>query len=289
MPPRTVTVDSPTAQLFVYEWGERDRSALLYWDGLSGTGLHANEIAPVLVSEFGLRVIAPDPPGHGRSPRLPSDHYRPSALAAMTAELLAELDVERVAFVGFSWGARIACAFAAGYPESTTHVVLIEGGYIELGDFPSFDPRADLAARVAATHASFDDECFPSWDAYFTAQAADLRRWTAALEEAHRATMREDDGRVVPILEPEVEGAIRHGTCLEPGVSTHARLRESGVPILLVTPTEHGAHGNAGIARLEANVPQLRVERMPGDVHDLVSSAALEVASIVGRFVTGGT
>ena len=282
----TSRVELPSATLHVYEWGEPGRPAVLYWDGLGGTGLHANEIAQILVGEFGLRVVAPDPPGHGLSPALPPESFRPSALAAVTAELLAALAVERVAFVGFSWGARIGCAFAAAYPDLTSRLVLIDGGYFEFADLPSFDPDADLSSYVAAAQASADDECFASWDAYFAAERDALGRWTPALAEAHRAIMREDDGRIVLILTPELDGAITYGSCLEPGVSTHDRLRASGVPGLLVTCAEHGQYGTAGIERLHVDVPQLRVERLPGGVHDLVSHAAPELARIVGDFVT---
>ena len=82
---KSFTVDLDGASLFVREWGESGSPALLYWDGLSGCGLHANELAPVLTKEHGLRVISPDPPGHGRSGALPPEAYRPSALAELAA------------------------------------------------------------------------------------------------------------------------------------------------------------------------------------------------------------
>ena len=107
------------ASLFVYEWGKPGEAAVLYWDGLGGTGLHANELAPILVADHGLRVVAPDAPGHGRSASLPSEAYRPSRLAEAAARLLDELGIRRVHFVGFSWGGRVGCSFAARFPERT--------------------------------------------------------------------------------------------------------------------------------------------------------------------------
>jgi len=41
------------ASLFVYEWGREEDPAVLYWDGLGGTGPHASEIGPLLVEQFG--------------------------------------------------------------------------------------------------------------------------------------------------------------------------------------------------------------------------------------------
>jgi pimeloyl-ACP methyl ester carboxylesterase len=280
-------VEASAGCFFVYEWGDPGGSAVLFWDGQGGSGLHANEMAPILADDYGLRVIAPDAPGHGRSPALPLEAYRPSMLAMVAADLLSALGVSRAAFVGFSWGAEIGCAFAARFPQRTTQLVLIDGGYWDFADLPSFDTSADLETRVAVARERASKTWYPSWDAYFAAESAALRRWTPALEGAHRATMREEDGRIIPILSGEVVGAIHYGNCVEPTSSTYAALRVAHVPILLLTPSELRPEGVArdGVSRFQRNVPQLRVQRMPGDVHDLVSYAAPEVAVIVGDWL----
>ena len=156
----------------IYEWGRRGDPALLYWDGLGGTGLHANEIGPILAAEYGLHVIAPDPPGHGRTPAPEADAFRPSRLAAAAAELLTELGVERAAFVGFSWGGRVGCWFAASFPERTTCLALVEGGH-----HGSLQPTG-LEAAIAEARAEREDETFESWDAYLAYERESLRRWT---------------------------------------------------------------------------------------------------------------
>src|SRR5436190_12334976 len=108
---RSFVTETPSGPLFVYEWGDVGKPTVLYWDGLGGTGLHANELAPLLAGRFDARVIAPDPPGHGRSPAVSADDYRPSRLAATAVDLLSALSVEQALFVGFSWGAAVAVAF----------------------------------------------------------------------------------------------------------------------------------------------------------------------------------
>lgn len=214
-------VDVSGTEIFVREWGPAGAPALLYWDGLGGSGLHANEIAPILASRYALRVIAPDAPGHGRSPALQLEAYRPSVLAGLATELLSTLALHRIAFVGFSWGARIACSFGARFPKQTTGLVLIDGGYLEWADIPGVDSTADLETCIADARRDAENDSFPSWDAYFASESTSLRRWTPALEEAHRAMMREDGGRVVPVLAPEVNGAIRHGGYQEPVARTY--------------------------------------------------------------------
>jgi len=268
----------------LYEWGDRRGRPLLYWDGLGGTGLHANEIGPLLARDYGFHMLAPDPPGHGRSPALPLDDYLPSRLAALAAELVPG----RTGFLGFSVGAEVGCAFAARFPERTAALVLVDGGYWDFADLPDFDVDAGLDTRVARARAQAGDEVLPraeryaSWDAYFAEQAADLGRWTPELEAAHRATMRELNGEIVPILEPAVAAAISHGNVVEPTVATHAALHDSGVPVLLVLPDTH--RWDEQVARFQRNVPQLEVRRLATAVHDLVSNAPEELARVIGDY-----
>jgi pimeloyl-ACP methyl ester carboxylesterase len=253
----------------LYEWGDPAGRPLLYWDGLGGSGLHANEIGPILAEVYGFHVLAPDPPGHGRSLALPPAEYRPSRLAALAAELVAE----RTVFVGFSVGAEVGVAFAARHPEKTRALVLVDGGHWDFADVPGFD-----TSRPPPPHA----ESYPSWAAYFAEQAAELGRWTPALEEAHRATMRERGGAVVPILSPDDDTAIAYGSCLEPTTASHQALRESRIPVLLILPDTH--RWDEQVGRFRNNVPQLEVRRIATDVHDLVSHAPDRLARLIGDY-----
>ena len=263
------------ASLFVREWGSRDAPAVLYWDGLGGCGLHANEIAPVLSERFGLRVLAPDAPGHGRSPSLPPEGYLPSRLAELAAALLSELGVDRAAFVGFSWGGQVGCSFAAHFPERTRALVLIDGGY-----FRPPEPGT-LEACIDQARAEVEEDSFASWDAFFAYEREALRRWTPAVEEAHRATMREEGGRVVPILSVESLGAIIHGNRREPASGTYPAIAAAGIPVLLVT-----YRVNEAVERFRSALPEARVELIEDGIHDLVSFAPDEVAELAGAFMS---
>lgn len=277
---RSFSADVPGGPLFVYEWGKPGDPAVLYWDGLGGTGLHANEIAPAL-TQHGLRVVAPDAPGHGRSPALPPDSYRPSRLASLAADLLSALGIDRAAFVGFSWGGRVGCSFAALFPERTASLALVEGGI--------FLSRSagDLAACMVEARKEREEESFPSWDAFFDYERDSLGRWTPAVAEAHRAVMREENGRVVPILEAESLGAITHGDGLEPVTETYPLIAAAGVPVLLVTAPRPGLDvTSTPITRFRSALPKARVESIAGGIHDLISYAPARVAELVGEFVT---
>jgi len=260
----------------VYEWGGRGDPALLYWDGLGGTGLHANEIGPILAGEHGLHVVAPDPPGHGASPAGGPESFRPTRLADGAAELLDELGIERAAFLGFSWGGRVGVWFAARFPERVTALALVEGGH-----HGSRAPTG-LEAAIEEARAEREEETFDSWEAYFAYERESLRRWTPALEAAHRAVMREEGGRVAPIATAEVVGAIHQGSRLEPLAEAYPAIAAAGLPVLLLVAS--GAETEA-VERFRGALPEARIETVPDGIHDLVSFAPERVATAVGSFV----
>jgi alpha-beta hydrolase superfamily lysophospholipase len=65
-------VDLSETKVFVRAWGERDARPALYWHGVfiaPRASMTINEAAPWL-AEHGLRVLALDAPGFGKSPAL---------------------------------------------------------------------------------------------------------------------------------------------------------------------------------------------------------------------------
>jgi len=198
---------------------------------------------------------------------------------------LSELGVDRAVFVGFSWGARVGCSFAARFPERTAGLVLIDGGYVDPGDVGA-DLTAELATCVADARQEIEEDSFASWDAYFAFEREALKRWTTALEAAHQAAMREAEGRVVPILEPETLGAIKYGGRREPVTDTYPLVAAAGVPVLLLTAPELEVPEVAerGVVRFRAALPEARVESVLDGIHDLVSYAPARVADLIGEF-----
>jgi pimeloyl-ACP methyl ester carboxylesterase len=189
--------------------------------------------------------------------------------------LLTELGVEQAAFLGFSWGARVGCWFAARFPERITALALVEGGHHR-----SLRPTG-LRAAIAEARAEREDETFDSWEAYLAYERESLRRWTPELEEAHRAVMVEEAGRVAPVLSAEALGAINRGSRLEPVAEAYPAIAAAGMPVLLVVSSELARDS---VERFRAALPEARVERIPDSIHDLVSFAPREVARLVGTF-----
>lgn len=76
------------------------------------------------LTEAGFRVLAIDRLGYGRSSK-PDVHYNLHMPARNTKALLDSLGIERAAIVGHSMGGMVATRFAFTYPETTTHVVMV--------------------------------------------------------------------------------------------------------------------------------------------------------------------
>ncbi len=76
------------------------------------------------LSEAGFRVLAVDRLGYGRSSK-PDVHYNLHMPARHTKALLDALGIDRAAIVGHSMGGMVATRFAFTYPETTSHVVMV--------------------------------------------------------------------------------------------------------------------------------------------------------------------
>jgi poly(3-hydroxyalkanoate) depolymerase len=100
--------------------GAGDRPPLLLFNGI---GANWELARPFLVALKDTTAIIFDIPGVGGSP-MPSLPYRPSSIARLAKELVAELGYERIDVAGVSWGGGLAQQFAHQYPTICRKLVL---------------------------------------------------------------------------------------------------------------------------------------------------------------------
>ena len=98
------------------------------------------------------QVVAPDLVGHGQSDAPPDpQHYTMAAIVSHLDAVRAAMGSERMALVGYSFGARVALSYAAAHPSAVTHLITI-GGTPGLADAAEAAARrsadADLAASI---------------------------------------------------------------------------------------------------------------------------------------------
>ena len=120
------TADIAGSSLHYLDYGDPGPDGLVFVlaHGLGGRWQHWRENIPEL-AEHG-RVIAVDLPGFGRSGP-PLGGYSIDAFADAIAELVQQLNLPKVVFVGHSLGGALAVRFARRHPDLVDAVVLAAG------------------------------------------------------------------------------------------------------------------------------------------------------------------
>jgi pimeloyl-ACP methyl ester carboxylesterase len=122
-----VNVEANGLRFHVAEQGEGPAALLLH--GFPDTGEVWRRQLPAF-AEAGLRAIAPDLRGRGRSERPEGvEAYALPELVADAVGLLDALEVERAHVVGHDWGAAVAWALAALHPGRVDRLVAMSVGF----------------------------------------------------------------------------------------------------------------------------------------------------------------
>jgi pimeloyl-ACP methyl ester carboxylesterase len=103
-----------------------DGPAVLLVHGITNSSATWTPVSERLAAR-GLRVLAPDLPGHGNSQRQRGDHSL-GAHATMLRDFLSIVDVDPVTIVGHSLGGGVVMQFAYQFPELVERMVLVSSG-----------------------------------------------------------------------------------------------------------------------------------------------------------------
>jgi pimeloyl-ACP methyl ester carboxylesterase len=280
----TRLLDVADTRLAVREWGEADGRPLLFWHALGDhTSLQPIETAPLLVRDHGFRVLAPDAPGFGGSPRLRDKRYQLPALVELTRDLLDALGLDRVVWVGSSWGGTVGVHVAAAHPERVEALVLLDGGYLGPAD------NLGASLRMIRRHWRSQPELwsYDSWEALDEDACGYFRRWSPELAASCRSAYREENGRIVSIMGPDVYAAAIWGVLCAPPAEALARLGASGVPTLLLAatlPPEEEERRRPAREQFAELVPQGEI-RLVETMHFVLEDAPEEAARTIGEWL----
>jgi haloalkane dehalogenase len=156
--PRYVEVadgDGGALRVACIDEGPREAEPVLLLHGEPSWSFLYRQMIPVLL-DAGLRVVAPDLVGFGRSdkPAEPSDYTYARHVEWVRAAVLDELGLTGITLVGQDWGGLIGLRLVAEHPDRFARVVVANTG-LPTGDTPMSE--AFLAwQRFATTAERFD-------------------------------------------------------------------------------------------------------------------------------------
>lgn len=121
---RRLSVPARGGELAVGTWGDESMPAVLAVHGVT-----ANHLTWPLVAQHlpGIRLVAPDLRGRGRSNTLPGPWGMPQHADDLAA-VLDQLGIDRAVVLGHSMGAFASLVLANRHPERVASLVLVDGG-----------------------------------------------------------------------------------------------------------------------------------------------------------------
>jgi len=253
---------------------------------LHGLASSANwyDIVAQLLRKYG-RIIAPDQRGHGQTTQSPTG-YDWQTLSSDIVGLMDHLGIDKATVLGHSWGGNVAGNLAARFPERVEKLVLIDGGFSGRRQQPgvtweSFRERA-RPRDVTGTREEFLDR--------LRVQLAEC--WSDELERIVQTMVYEDEeGQIKDILSPDNHAQVMKAMWDEPPSTT---LPNVVCPALLVPAGPRPERANSEFAKMrEENVElaskiiaNCQVHWIPDTMHDIGYHKPVELAEVIGKFLT---
>jgi lipase len=248
------------------EWGDEALPPLVCLHGVTSHALHFEELARRLDQRY--RVVALDLRGHGDSPWEPPWH-----LEQHVADVLASAPEEACAWLGHSFGGRIAYEVAAARPDLVERLVLLDPA---LHVQPPVGLYAAERARLERSYASFEE-------------AIDRRYEESALSRAPRSLLADE---LQAHLAPGDDGRWRYRYCQSAVVAAYGEMTRAPSPfervriptLLVLGETSYLPYDELLEPHRAAAGDLLEVVRVPGG-HTVLWDALDETADAVSRFL----
>ena len=246
--------------------GEGDPIVLLHAFPLNGKMFEPQMAA----FSGGWRVISPDYPGFGRSPRTPAQpdvRYYAQAVGS----LLDRLGIERVVLGGVSMGGYVAFGCMRLFPERVSALVLANTRP-DPDSEEARETRKEMALRVAKEGIGV---------------LAELQ-----MERLLAPATREKNGELVErvramILENSPDGAVAALGAMRERPDSTPLLAEIGVPTLVVGGEEDTISSPKVMARMADEIPDAHHVSLPGTGHLSNLEAPEEFNTALDAFLDG--
>ncbi|MBI2906719.1 MAG: alpha/beta hydrolase [Chloroflexi bacterium] len=225
-------------------------ATFLLQHGFSRNGRFWYKWVPLLSGQF--RVLRPDMRGLGRS-SIPPDQYRPATdtFVSDLSGLLDHLKIDKVVYVGESFGGVLGLLFAHAHPERVHALVLTST--------PFRVPREEVEAKFPVKEGSADAALakgVDNWSRQTIGQRIDLKLAPPQLPEWWISEM----GKTIP----------ENGVKLHQYIATldfSPRLKELRVPTLVLAGENSPIATPQQVALMRSEIPGAKVVTFPGVGH----------------------
>lgn len=265
------------------DWGGNGRPIVLL-HGAGFTGHQWNLMAPLLAQS--AHIYALDLRGHGESAKL-DDGYDLDTAVADVREFIKLLALEAPILVGHSWGGSIALRYAAEKAETCAGIILVDGGFFELGSFETWEETEQAGSRSLLNGLKVE--------AFLTGARAlpDYASiWSSEVEEILLANVHVLSDRTIRSrLRPEHRLKIARANYDHKPSQLYDRV---SCPVLIVpaigeAPDERGArlmqHGRTGVAVAQQTLAHVEVVWMDKCMHNVPLQRPKELAAAIERWL----
>ena len=255
----------------LHEWGEAGAPPLVCLHGVTSHGRHFARVAERLAGRF--HVVAPDLRGHGDSSWEPPWHLEQHVEDVVTAVHERGLAAP-AAWLGHSFGARIAFEVAAAEPGLVERLLLLDPA-IQIA--PEVGLYAAERARQERVYATFDE-------------AADRRYEESELHSTPRDLL---EAELRLHLVEDKDGRWRYRYCQSAVVTAYGEMTRQPPPfervrlptLLLLGERSYLPYDELLQPHMRALGDLLHVVRVPGG-HTVLWDALDETAAAVDRFLS---
>ena len=282
--PKEWTVMADGVSLHVREWPGDAPSTLLV-HGLASSS-HIWDLVAPRISRAGIRAVAHDQRGHGRSGK-PSSGYGFERTAADAGAVIGATRLGRPVAVGHSWGANVVLELVVRSPRRVSGLILVDGGFLSLRDRFDWPTAKQTLAPPNLSGTPLHE--FLEMVRYFLRGQVEI---TPEVEAVFLSLMRVDaHGNIHPRLSRANHLRILRALWEQDALELLRRVR---VPTLvLAVRSAPGAADSAGFMQekvraagaVRAIGDPVRFEWIEG-IHDLPLQRPAALAGRIGRFAS---
>ncbi|WP_164667329.1 alpha/beta fold hydrolase [Virgibacillus doumboii] len=258
-----------------YEWGTRENITLLFLHGMGSTGQNFGELAEYLPE---YHVVALDLVDNDHPYPEDSD-YLPTSMAEKLGLEIKNLGKQNIFLVGHSWGAHLALYVAKAYPELVKGIILLDGGYIQVGDGNSLE---DELKNIEEFHNSIR---FSSWEDFIESEKSEMPRWNKALEAGSRSQVKEINGEIRLALPITAAKAVIKGIYAEPTMDIFSQVSSPVLLLRSTLPEEMESFRQKESDAFVKNTPDAEVRIIPDTTHNIYHDAPGEVSENIKDWI----